>query len=293
MDRVGLGNFSLTRVVESDNPHLKAREVFPDWDDDLVKPHKSWLVPRHLNYAGDTLTMVIQSFLLKTAHHTILVDACGGDHKERKRPHFHQRQTGWLEKLASAGAEPEDIDYVLCTHMHVDHVGWNTKLEDGRWVPTFPNARYIFSRTEFDHWKDVTAKTGLIRTGDYFTDSVLPVVEAGRADLVETNHAIEDAVWFEHLPGHTPGGIGIHLQSLNVNAILCGDMMHHAIQCCFPNWSTNFCTDQEQARQTRRHFLETHADTDMLVIPAHFPGPTCGRIEHDGNAFAFRFLDED
>lgn len=292
MDRMLLGDFSLTRVVESDDPHLLTREVFPDWKDEAVRPHLDWMVPRHFLPDLERLVIVIQSFLIRTPHHTILVDACGGDDKERARPHFHYRRTGWLDRLAAAGAAPEDIDFVLCTHMHVDHVGWNTRLEDGRWVPTFPNARYIFSGTEFDHWRKLAAETGLPRTGNYVADSVLPIVEANRADLVETDHAIEDGVWLDPLPGHSPGSLGVHLRSGGAEAILCGDMMHHAIQCRFPDWSTNFCTDQAMARRTRRTFLERHADTDMLVFPAHFPGPTGGRIESRADGFAFRFVDE-
>jgi glyoxylase-like metal-dependent hydrolase (beta-lactamase superfamily II) len=292
MSEVSLGEFSLSRVVESDDPHLLAREVFPDWDSEAVRPHLDWLVPRHFIPDAEILAITIQSFLIKTPHHTILVDACGGNDKNRARPHFHQKALPWLETLAAAGATPEDIDFVLCTHMHVDHVGWNTRLENGRWVPTFPNARYIFARQEYDHWQKLAAETGLPRTGNYFEDSVLPIVEADRAVLVETDHSIEDGVWLDPLPGHSPGAVGLHLKSGGHEAILCGDMMHHMIQCHFPDWSTNFCTDQAAARMTRRAFLENYADTDVLVYPSHFPAPTGGYIESTANAFGFRYRGE-
>jgi glyoxylase-like metal-dependent hydrolase (beta-lactamase superfamily II) len=289
---LSLGDIALTRVVESDDPHLVASMVFPDWNADAVAPHRGWMAPRHLTPEGEKLVIVIQSFLVKTARHTILVDACGGDDKNRAGPHFHQRRTNWLETLAAAGARPEDIDFVLCTHMHVDHVGWNTRLENGRWAPTFPNARYIFARTEWEHWQRLAAETGLPRTGDYIADSVLPVVEAGRATLVEMDHAIEDGVWLDPLPGHSPGLVGVHLKSGGGEAVLCGDLMHHAIQCRLPDWSTNFCTDQAAARATRRKFLERYADTDTLIWPAHFPAPTGGYIESAPEEFTFRFMGE-
>lgn len=292
MSDLSLGDFSLSRVVESDDPHLLAREVFPDWDTEAIQPHLDWLAPRHFLPDGEILAITIQSFLIKTPHHTILVDACGGNDKIRARPHFDQKRLPWIETLATAGAAPENIDFVLCTHMHVDHVGWNTKLENGRWVPTFPNARYIFARREYEHWRELAAETGLPRTGNYFEDSVLPIVEAGRAILVDTDHGIEDGVWLDPLPGHSPGAVGLHLRSGGQDAILCGDMMHHMIQCHFPDWSTNFCTDQAEARITRRRFLENYADTDTLVYPSHFPAPTGGRVESTSGAFRFRYIGE-
>ncbi len=286
-----LGNITLTRVVESDDPHLNATKVFPDWTEGAVAPHRDWMVPRHLTADGK-LVIVIQSFLVKTPHHTILVDACGGNDKDRHGSHFHRRQWNWLDTLAAAGARPEDIDFVMCTHMHVDHVGWNTRLENGRWVPTFPNARYIFARTEWEHWQTLAAETELPRTGNYIADSVLPIVEAGRAMLVEMDHAIEDGVWLDPLPGHSPGLVGVHLKSGGGEAVLCGDLMHHAIQCRLPDWSTNFCTDQVAARTMRRKFLERYADTDTLIWPAHFPAPTGGYVRSAPQEFTFRFMGE-
>ncbi len=292
MENHSLGEFSLSRVVELDNTQLLATEVFPDWDAEVVRPHLEWMIPRHFNPDGGTLAIVIQSFLIKTPHHTILVDACGGNNKNRRREHFHQQERPWLEKLAAAGAAPEDVDFVLCTHMHVDHVGWNTRLENGRWVPTFPNARYLFARTELEHWQQLAAETDLSRTGNYMEDSVLPIVEGGRAVIVETDHSIEDGVWLDPLPGHTPGAVGVHLSSGGHEAVLCGDTMHHMIQCHVPDWSTNFCTDQAAACATRRAFLERYADTDVLVYPAHFPAPTGGRVESSVQEYTFRYIGE-
>ena len=292
MKNFELGRFSLTRIVESNDPHLYAKNVFPDWNRELIKPHLDWMIPRHFLPNEEKLVIVIQSFLIKTPHHTILVDTCGGNHKERHGSFFHQRQWNWIDKLAEAGASPQDIDLVLCTHLHVDHVGWNTKLKSGKWIPTFPNAKYIFSRREYNHWKALATETGLPRTGNYFSDSILPIVEAEQALMVDASYAPEDGVWLESFPGHTPDALGMHLKSNGDEAILCGDLMHHKLQCHLPDWSTNFCTDQNLARKTRSDFLKRYADTDTLIFPAHFPEPTGGHIESTSDGFTFRFIGE-
>jgi glyoxylase-like metal-dependent hydrolase (beta-lactamase superfamily II) len=292
MTRFDVGALAISRVIESELPLLAAREIYPDWSDEAIAPHLDWMVPRHYRPETGNLTTTIQSYLVRTPHHTILVDACGGNDKDRNRPLFDHAETTWLDTLAAAGCRPEDVDFVLCTHLHVDHVGWNTRLVDGRWVPTFPNAKYLFARTELEHWLAEAEASGLPRTGDYVADSVIPVLEAKREVLVETDHAIEDGVWLEPLPGHTPGQVGLHLESGDAQAVIIGDMMHHMIQCPLPDWSTNFCTDQDAARQTRRAFLERHAETGTLVATAHFPSPSVGTIERAGDAFGFHYLGE-
>lgn len=257
-----------------------------------MEEHARWLVPRFYDPLADRLAITIQSFLLKTRHHTILVDACSGNHKTRERQFFNHREWPWLRALAAAGACPEDIDYVLCTHLHVDHVGWNTMLRDGSWVPTFPNAKYLFSHADWEYWRAESAANGLPRTGDYIADSVLPIVEAGRAVMTSGCHEIEAGVWIEPTPGHSPGHVVVHVESGAKHAIVSGDIMHHPIQCRFPDWSTNFCADQQLSRQTRRRFFETYCDTGVLIAPAHFPTPTVGFIESEGRAFRFRFEGE-
>ena len=232
--------------------------------------------------------MPIQSFLVKTPHHTILVDACFGNHKERTNPRFNMLDTPWLARLAEAGAAPEDIDFVMCTHLHGDHVGWNTRLDNGRWVPTFPHATYLFAETEWRHWDTVSRNSGA-PLGPHLVDSVLPVIDSGQAAFVGMDHEIEDTVAFDPLPGHTPGHVGLRVQSKGAEAILTGDMMHHPLQVVHPDWCSGFCTDAALARQTRRAFLERTADTRILVAPAHFPAPTFGFVRRNGGSFGFRF----
>jgi glyoxylase-like metal-dependent hydrolase (beta-lactamase superfamily II) len=183
---------------------------------------------------------------------------------------------------------PEDVDVVLCTHLHVDHVGWNTRLENGRWVPTFPNARYLIARREWDYWR-AAGPAALARTGDYITDSVLPIFKSGQADLIGEEHMLASDIALETAPGHTPGLTLVRLGSGRREAILCSDLMHHPLQVRYPTWSTHFCVDPDQARRTRIEFFQTHADSGRLVFPTHFPTPTGGTIARDGADYHFVF----
>lgn len=286
-----IGGITWTRVVESEEPLLAPREIYPDSTPESIRSACGWMVPRFYDPARDLLVIAIQSFLVRTRHHTILIDACAGNDKRRARPFFDQRQWPWLETLAAAGAAPEDIDIVLCTHMHVDHVGWNTRLRDGRWVPTFPNATYLFSRADWEYWQREADAGGLPRTGDYFTDSILPVFAAGQAVLVDGTHEIEDGIVLEPTPGHSPGHVVVRIRGGGREAVFAGDLVHHPLQCRHPDWSTRFCWDATLSRATRTQFLETVADTATLVIPSHFPTPVAGYIEADADAFRFRFAE--
>ena len=285
-----IGDVEVKSVVELPRVGLPAAMVFPDWSPALLTEEPEWTAPEFYNGADQTIVVAMQSFLLKTRHHTILIDTCVGNDKARNNPHFDRLRLPWLETLAAAGTRPEDVDFVLCTHMHVDHVGWNTRLENGRWVPTFPKARYVFAKREWEHWERMSRENQLQRTGDYIADSVLPIVEAGRADMVATDHEIEDGIRLDHLPGHTPGLVGIHVDRAGGEAIFCGDMMHHPIQVARPGMSTNFDTDQKQAAETRQRFLERTAGTNILVVPAHFPGATSGHVHAEGaGRYRFKF----
>ena len=188
------GNISVTRVVEMEMPMLKATEFFPDWEDELVRPHSELLVPRHFDPASGTLIISIQAFLIRTPRYNILVDTCVGIHKQRNRKMFDDRVFPWMDRFRGTGLVPEDIDFVLCTHMHVDHVGWNTKLEDGNWVPTFPNAKYIFARRELEYWLGQSEEGQMTRTGDYVADSVLPILKAKQEIVVELDYQIDEGL---------------------------------------------------------------------------------------------------
>jgi glyoxylase-like metal-dependent hydrolase (beta-lactamase superfamily II) len=282
------GALTLRRIVEQEAPLLSPFELFGDCTHEQLDENRSWLVPRFQDATSRNLMISIQSFVIRQDGLTILVDTCGGNDKDRKRPHFHRRNWPWLETLAAAGVTPEDINVVLCTHLHVDHVGWNTRLENGRWVPTFPNARYLIAQREWDYWRGA-GPAAFAFTGDYITDSVLPIFKTGQADLIGDQHMLASDIALEAAPGHTPGLTMVRLTGGRQEAILCSDLMHHPLQVRYPAWSTRFCTHPDQARRTRIGFFETHADTGRLVFPTHFPAPTGGIIVRDGSDYRFVF----
>jgi glyoxylase-like metal-dependent hydrolase (beta-lactamase superfamily II) len=284
------GDVSLTRIVESEGPLLSPFELLPDCTPDHIASNLSWLAPRFYAPEAALLVITIQSFLIRAAGKTILVDACSGDHKDRRRPFFDRREWGWLENLEAAGVHPEDIDFVLCSHLHVDHVGWNTRLENGTWVPTFPNARYLISKREWDYWRSNPGVASLARTGDFISDSVTPVVQAGQAELIDDRHGFSDCINTEPGHGHTPGQFTVRLGGGGKEAILAADVMHTPLQLRYPHWSTHFCVDPKLARQTRQDFLKRHCNGPM-VFPAHFPSPTGGRILRDGDHYGFEYAD--
>ena len=215
---------------------------------------------------------------------------CLGNDKERpSRPQFHHLRTPYLADLAAAGVQPEAVDFVMCTHLHWDHVGWNTRLENGRWVPTFPNARYIMARREFDHWQGVQQRGEETPHRLAFEDSVLPVVRTGQSQLVDDDFALEDGLWFEAAPGHTPGNVVIHARSGDDRAVFLGDVLHHQLQLAKPEWSTAACTDRELSRKTRMRLIEEHAERGTRLLPAHFPAPTAGRIVRHGSTYRYEF----
>jgi glyoxylase-like metal-dependent hydrolase (beta-lactamase superfamily II) len=283
------GTSTLQRVIESEIPMLPPFEIFSDCTQAHLDANRDWLVPRFFDPASELLAITIQSFLIRSNGLTILVDSCSGNDKEhRARPKFRRAQWPWLARLREAGVTPEDVDIVLCSHLHVDHVGWNTRLDNGRWVPTFPNARYLIGRREFEHWK-AAGPPALLRTGDYITDSVLPVFDSGQADLIGDEHALASDISVEPAPGHTPGQLMVRLGSGREQAILSADLMHHPLQVRYPEWSTRFCTDPVQARATRLGFFDQQAGSGRLIFPAHFPTPTGGRIDRDGKDFHFTY----
>ena len=282
-----IGNLQIMRALEMIMPFGR-QAFFPQTTESDWAPHRHWLEPQALDPVTDELQFPMQSYVVHTSHHTILIDSCVGNDKERpNRPSWHMKtDDAYMRALAALGIAPEDIDFVMCTHLHTDHIGWNTRLEDGRWVPTFPNARYIFSERELAAWRDVGHEK-FSRTP--YEDSVLPIVEAGRAELVTNDYALDDEVWLESTPGHTPDHVAIALASNGASAVMCGDILHSPVQCLHPEWVPWPDWDAELAKRTRRAFLERYCDTDTLVCTAHFPLPSAGRVVRAGDAFRFEY----
>jgi glyoxylase-like metal-dependent hydrolase (beta-lactamase superfamily II) len=281
-----LGEIHIHRILESERADFDAAVFFPETAPEQWAPHRGWLAPRGLDLQSNGLIFPMQSYLLRTRHHTILVDTCVGDHKQRARPTWNMTSSGaYLQRLADTGVRPEQVDYVLCTHMHNDHVGWNTRLDNGRWVPTFPNAKYIMSGKELEYWKDLHAKT----PQNQIADSVLPIVAAGKAVLVENDFAISDEVWFESTPGHTPDHVSVRIASHGASAVITGDLIHSPVQCVEHEWVARPDADPPLAKRTRKAFLERYCDTDVLVCASHFPSPSFGHIVSEGKAFRFEY----
>jgi glyoxylase-like metal-dependent hydrolase (beta-lactamase superfamily II) len=289
MNRVlSLGGVTIQRVIEKEGPFLKALDVFPTLSSEQLDENRCWLAPKALD-RDDTLMFVFQSYLVRTPHHTILVDTCIGNDKARPaRPEWSmKRDDTFMRALAAAGSSVDEIDFVLCTHLHVDHVGWNTRLENGRWTPTFPKARYLISKAEFDHWAEQNAKTPL----PHFGDSVLPVAEAGRADFVRDDYALDDRVRLTPTPGHTPHHVAICIGLDGNDAVMPGDLMHSPLQARYPELSPRFDVDGATAAKTRREFLEQYCDTRTLCCTAHFASPSVVRIKRWDDGFRCDFVE--
>jgi glyoxylase-like metal-dependent hydrolase (beta-lactamase superfamily II) len=286
-----IGAATAARIEETYEPNFTGSRFFPDWDPAVLEEHGSWLLTAHYDPPSGRLKLSVHSWLLKVGGKRILIDTCVGNHKPREHRRFwHMMDKPYLERLAGAGARPEQIDLVMCTHLHVDHVGWNTRLENGRWVPTFPNAKYVFSREDYEHYLavDRDQQAGPANGGS-FRDSVLPVVEAGLAQMVSGACDLDECLSVEPAPGHTPGTIAVKFRSQGENAMFCGDILHHALQVYRPDWNSFACAHAENARATRKKVLE-HCAGGSVLMPAHFGAPFACRIEACGGKFQPLFL---
>ena len=276
-----VGDVRVTSIIELDQ-HWKFAWLLPDVTPELVASI-DWLQPHFVDEKGK-MVLRIQALVVESSGETIVVDTCVGNDKERPTPLFDKLQTTFLDDFEAAGFARESIDQVVCTHLHVDHVGWNTMSVDGTWVPTFPNARHLFGRIEYDHWRQ-TDETSTY--GDVMADSVQPIVDAGLADLVESTHQLTPEVRLEPTPGHTPGHQGIRIDSRGEGAVITGDMIHHPIQFPRPDVPSSADTDSAAAIATRRQAFERWANDDLLVIGTHFAGPGAGRLSPDGDGWRY------
>ena len=244
--------------------------------------------------AACMVMLSMHSFVIQLDGQNILVDACNGNCKQRSLDAIHMLETPYLANLAALGLTPEDIHVVMCTHLHFDHVGWNTRLEDGRWVPTFPNARYIFGKRDYEHWS--TQEEEEIHRQAY-EDSVLPVVSAGLAEIVDVEAPtaavmeIGDGVWLEPAFGHSPGCCLVQAQADGAPALFWGDVIHHPVQLIRPELSLMVDHDPARAVKVRQDMLERIADSDTVCFPAHFLGASAGKVARDGAAYRYSFVD--
>ncbi len=280
-----IGDVTVTRIVEIETVG-GTRFLLPDATYDEVR-EIDWLVP-HFAEPGGKLKMSIHALVVEAPGRRIIVDTCLGNDKPRKMEPWSHLQTNFLKDLEAAGFERDSIDTVLCTHLHVDHVGWNTMLVDGAWVPTFPKARYLFGRVEYDHWR--AEEAGVEEATSYFQDSIRPVWEAGLVDLVETGHRVCDEVSLTPTLGHTPGHVSVRIRSKGEEAFITGDFTHHPCQLARPHWAAAVDYDQAASTETRRRVYRELTDSQALIIGTHFAEPCAGHVVADGDVWRLQIL---
>jgi glyoxylase-like metal-dependent hydrolase (beta-lactamase superfamily II) len=288
MTTLTVGDATITRIEEAYAPTFPVDVMLPGFTRDAVDDHGPDTFAQFMDHDSKMVLVSVHTWLVRTPQSTILVDTCNGNHKQRPNmPGMGNLETPWLERLGAAGVRPEEVDYVICTHLHLDHVGWNTRLVDGEWVPTFPNAKHLFNRTEFEFWRpDNPRQAALEFNAGVFEDSVKPVFDRDLVVLWEGDHQVDDAVRLEVAPGHTPGHAVSWLESKGERALFSGDSMHSGMQVFEPTWNSGFCLTADEAIATRRRLLDACAEQNALLCPAHFSAPHAFRVVPKGNGLA-------
>ena len=285
MSDLQIGDIRIDRIVEMVLPFETIENFFPAARQEQVEACRTLFEPWALCPKTGKVILVVQSYLVRTRQHTILIDTCVGCDKtiDFFRQWNKRQDRSWLDKLQQTGVAVADVDFVFCTHLHCDHVGWNTQLLDGRWVPTFPNAKYIISSEDLEQ----AQRSNTIG----YNENVLPVVEAAQAKIVESDYVMNEQIWLEPTPGHTPGHVAVAMASHGKEAVMCGDVAHSPIQCMYPEWNAISDDDPSQAAKTRLKFFSDNCQAERLVMAAHFPEPSIGRIIQSGDAFQFVYKD--
>ena len=276
-----VGDVRVTRVEELVVP-LPPVGLLPDATPEALAPHRSWLEPGFLDGDGNLL-LSIHGLVVESEGRRMLVDTCLGDRVVPGYEALAAPGSRFLDELDAAGFPRQTLDTVVCTHLHFDHVGWNTMQVDGAWVPTFPEARYVITRDEYDHWKRNT-DSGVTPT---FGETVQPVVDAGLVDLVDGDHRLTSEVWLEPTPGHTPGHVAVRIASRGEQALITGDLTHHPVQWAHPDWTMHADSDTKGATETRRRLLAEHADQRTLIIGTHYAPPCAGHLCTHGTGARF------
>lgn len=289
--RFAVDDLVIHRIVEQETPSpdeaYRPQVFFPDLTDAMLEANRGWLTGNGLDPVYGNVLLCYQTYIVRTPHHTVLIDTCiGNDKNHPARPHWHGKTDAtYMRALATAGLTVEDIDFVMCTHLHADHVGWNTRLLDGRWVPTFPNARYLFQKADWDYFTNPSflddpaprnpAQAQIIR------NCVLPLEHTGLMDIVGPEYQVTDEVTLLHTPGHTPGSVTVLVQSRDEAALLIGDAAHHPAELTEHDWSPVADIDPSLSARSRKAIVEEARKRNGLIGGSHFPegAPFFGRIQ--------------
>ncbi|BAK66691.1 putative hydrolase [Sphingobium sp. SYK-6] len=281
-----IGDVTVTRLVElwkfTDHINMTIADAEPE---EVIA--MEWLHPHYATPDGQQI-MNFQGFVVQTPTMNVMLDTCIGNGRDRAYDVFRNLDTSFIEDIGSLGLKPGDIDVVLCTHLHFDHVGWNTYWDGKEWAPTFPNARYLFGQTEYDAWEEMRRHEDHgLHDVRHLADSVDPIVRRGLAHFIDANHRISDELWTEPSHGHSPGHIHLCIESRGERGVITGDLMHHPIQTALPSRPARFDMDTAQGIATRTGFVEKYRDSGVLVIGAHFADPTAGWIRSEGDGTRF------
>jgi len=279
-----IGDIEIFQLAEMEIGFI-VQSLVPDAQPEIIK-EIDFLYPDFADEDGN-LKSLTQAFLIKTADKNVLVDAGVGNGKERVDfAPLSDLQTDFLSRLSELGVGVDDIDYVIQTHLDLDHVGWNTTLVDGKWAPTFPNAKYIYVEGEYEFWK---TKPEFL-PGDFLRaieDSIEPVVEAGQAMFVDNSFKLDDNISLRPSKGHTVNHVSVVIESGGEKAIIFGDVLHHPAQVAHPEWNSVVDHSPEDALATRAVMLNEVADTNILLIGSHFHDPVAGYVKRSGDKLIF------
>ncbi len=284
---ITIGDMEIWRVVDMETVGCVPTDTFPEASIDVIKSNYDWLYPNYID-SDNNLIMAMQSFVIKANNKIILVDGALGNDKHRHTNWADKRQSPYLDRFSEIGLNIEDVEMVLTTHMHMDHVGWFTKWSNGDWIPTFPNAKYIFVRKEYEYWKN-TPENGNLDTSFGLIDSIEPVMNSKQAEFVPVDYTLNDRIYFEPAPGHTPGQVMIHIKSNKKHLIMAGDIFHHPIQIAQPDWTADYYdVDTTEAEKTRIEFLNKYVDSGVIIIGAHFGNKPAGIIKKNNGKIIFK-----
>jgi len=295
MKPLQLGRMRIHKVHELDSPVPLLGQLPGTTRADMERLLTWYDQPDEVNPDPETsfMTFSLHSWVIELDGRTILIDSCCGNQKNRSLPEVHQLDTDYLGNLGRAGFAPDDIDLVMCTHLHFDHVGWNTRLENGKWVPTFANARYLFGKRDFEYFQSNPQGEELHH--ESFLDSIVPVMEAGKGELVDEDHVayreIHDGIWLEPAFGHSPGCCTINAEADGPPALFWGDVIHHPVQLIRHDLAFAFDMDGAMASATRKRTMDRAADEDLLCFPAHFRRTSAGKVRRDGDAFRYEWVE--